>query len=823
MDDALLNVVVERLGEFPLEERAVDLLLAAFDGDGALARELGSEPDARARDQVPTRAGKATAEPVGAYLRSLTVSGFRGIGPATTIDVPPGPGLTLVVGRNGSGKSSFAEGLEVLLTGTLMRWETAKSAIFRDGWQCKHFADGTEIKADFLIEGKGKAATARTWAPGAEVRNSQEWLQADGDKRQPGLDGLGWTSDLTTYRPFLSHAELEAFFGTPHELYDLLASVLGLEDLTAAATRLNTARKQRDDQLADAKQRLASILMRLEALDDERATACLAALSGKTWDIPAAKEAATGAGSPGRQLSGLRKLERLTPPAGSEVSVAVADLLTAAEGLDHTAGTSAEQARQLAQLLETAMKHHEAHGDGDCPVCGRPGALTAQWHDDTGQHLKRLREDAQVAEEAVTSAGTAAAHALTLIQQQPPVPDDDIDGIDVTSAWAAWQAWSKRPADADLKSPAGLRALAEHLVTTSADLGKAIAALTAAVTAELSRRDDQWTPLAANVASWCDDAEPAVRGSSTIKALKAARKWLVDATDDLRNARLEPLARQSRDIWADLRQESNVDLGAFRLLGSSTRRSVELSVAIDGTPGNALGVMSQGEINALALSIFLPRATMRESPFRFLVIDDPVQAMDPAKVDGLAKVLARVAADRQVIVFTHDNRLASAVRDLTIPVTILEVTRRIQSAVDVRPCLDPVRQALKDASDLSKDHEVPSEVARRVIPGQCRTALEAAFIQAFWRRELQAKKTRAEIDEALADVKGKLYPVAALGLTGNPAATGQVLAVLNRWGSGFADTFLALNKSAHGQFNGEVGGLLRDATALIDKVEEKLW
>ena len=33
-------------------------------------------------------------------------------------------------------------------------------------------------------------------------------------------------------------------------------------------------------------------------------------------------------------------------------------------------------------------------------------------------------------------------------------------------------------------------------------------------------------------------------------------------------------------------------------------------------------------------------------------------------------------AGRQVIVFTHDNRLAAAMRDLNIPATILEVTRR---------------------------------------------------------------------------------------------------------------------------------------------------
>jgi len=86
---------------------------------------------------------------------------------------------------------------------------------------------------------------------------------------------------------------------------------------------------------------------------------------------------------------------------------------------------------------------------------------------------------------------------------------------------------------------------------------------------------------------------------------------------------------------------------------------------VDGAPGAALGVMSQGEVNALALSVFLPRATVSASPFRFLIIDDPVQAMDPAKVDGLARVLEDVSRTRQVLVFTHDDRLPEAITSIT--------------------------------------------------------------------------------------------------------------------------------------------------------------
>ena len=184
--------------------------------------------------------------------------------------------------------------------------------------------------------------------------------------------------------------------------------------------------------------------------------------------------------------------------------------------------------------------------------------------------------------------------------------------------------------------------------------------------------------------------------------------------------------------------------------------------------------------------------------------------------------LHEVAATRQVIVFTHDNRLADAVRQLSIPATILEVTRRPRSAMDVRRCLDPVKQALKDAGDLRRDDKVPAEVARRVVPGLCRTALEAAFTEAFWRRQLRAGLTRAAIEASLAASRRQLTPTAALGLFGAADQGGQVLPTLNRWGSRYADTFQALNRAAHIPYPGDVGQLISDSRQFVAKIEEKL-
>ena len=244
-------------------------------------------------------------------------------------------------------------------------------------------------------------------------------------------------------------------------------------------------------------------------------------------------------------------------------------------------------------------------------------------------------------------------------------------------------------------------------------------------------------------------------------------------------------------------------------------------MTVDGSPGAALGVMSQGEVNALALSIFLPRATVTASPFRFLVIDDPVQAMDPAKVEGLARVLEDVARSRQVLVFTHDDRLPEAIRRLGIPARILEVTRRPGSVVQVRPALTPVERLLKDAGDLCLDEALPEPVAAQVVPGICRLAVEASFTEAIRRRQLRAGKRHAEV-EAEIDDAGTLTKRGALALFGDASKGGDVLPRLHAWRRSAADTYQGLNKGAHAGHRGSLRSLVSQTRQLTEMISGKL-
>jgi hypothetical protein len=283
---------------------------------------------------------------------------------------------------------------------------------------------------------------------------------------------------------------------------------------------------------------------------------------------------------------------------------------------------------------------------------------------------------------------------------------------------------------------------------------------------------------------------------------------------------LRPSLVEASDIWELLRQRSNVKLGRIEFEGSGVRRRVTLDVTVDGIEGAALGVMSQGELHALALSIFFPRATLTESPFRFVVIDDPVQSMDPSKVDGLARVLERAAKTRQVIVFTHDDRLPEAVRRLRIDATVIEVSRREGSVVELRPALSPVERYLEDARALVRTSDLPEDVGRRVVPGYCRLALEAACIEAVRRRRISRGDPHADVEQMLASTN-RLTVFAALALFDDGSRGGDVLPrISSTFGGKAADAFQASNKGVHEPVPNDLRDLVRDVGILARQLAE---
>ena len=482
----------------------------------------------------------------------------------------------------------------------------------------------------------------------------------------------------------------------------------------------------------------------------------------------------TSSGSGAAEVDVLRGIASLEPPDPARVAAAVAEMREAGAAVRSVQETAAARSRDAAALLESALRFHSAHGDGDCPVCGRKGALDDAWSHRQREAAARLREAAREAD-AVHQRAEAARRqweGLATLKADAFTRAADV-GLDLGELVEALGTWIKAGSITDLG------ALADHVEWRAGRCGRRSSRLRDAAREKLGRKEDAWRPLAIDVAAWLAGAREAVRGASDLKRLKAAEAWFKKAAAGIRDDRFAPIAEKAAGIWEHLRQQSHVELGRIQLTGEGTRRRVALDVTVDGVEGAALGVMSQGELHSLALSLFVPRATLPESPFRFIVIDDPVQSMDPARVDGLARVLENASADRQVVVFTHDDRLPEAVRRLDIAAEIIEVARRDGSVVELRRALDPVGRYLEDALAVAGSADLPSSAAARVVPGLCRLGIEAACMEVVRRRRLGRGEPHGEVERALSEA-GRLMRLMALALFDDVERTADVLPRLGR-------------------------------------------
>ncbi len=207
MDEAergLQELLLERLTvDSDVPDRVADLVLAAWEGDldAAMSGDRATPDEAGALHENEQRPE--------VFLGAVHVEGFRGIGQPATLALRPGPGLTLVTGRNGSGKSSFAEAAELALTGTSGRWK-GRTAVWRDGWRNLHSAGPTSIAVDLITMGHaGTTRVHRSWDVGEDLEGGRWSRQRPKQKVEP-FDSSEWGEDVHTYRPFLSYSELGA-------------------------------------------------------------------------------------------------------------------------------------------------------------------------------------------------------------------------------------------------------------------------------------------------------------------------------------------------------------------------------------------------------------------------------------------------------------------------------------------------------------------------------------------------------------------------------------------------------------------------------------
>ena len=570
------------------------------------------------------------ALPKAAYISQLAVAGFRGIGPRADLNVSPHPGLTIVYGANGSGKSSFAEALDVLFTGTTGRfagrgveWRSAQTNVHRPetGYVSATFALGThETDLEPLV----RSWTDDGYLTGAWDKTPIEEMRA-----------IGWLNALDEFKPVLGYAELGPLLD---------------EDAFGEAA---------DSSLADQRETALARHIRLRTG------------IGSDPLISSIQEAA--------QSSSIA----IGQPFLQELSVWYRLWLSRS-----TAGRTIRFPTNDGFAVTVARREKTALGKL-APLSGQslPHPRNLNWGAFFDSMERQSRKN---------------PNSNPLLRLRPGDP----------------------------KTP---NRFVQYMVVPLLDLCRDFIA-------------DEHRSI---------DTPPATTPGWTSRT-QVYYETLIEA---IYRVRLEALSEQVGDVWRRIRPGSSVQFHgiALRRVSQTDQSPVfraSLDLALDNVRGVERGVLSQGELHSMALSVFLPTMMRPESPFGFAVIDDPVQVMDEHAVDGLAEVLGKAAKDLQLIVFTHDKRLLEALHWQGIKHTQINVTRAEESVVTCEPVSDPVSQRIADARMLAEEAVADGEFRhRRNATYQCRRAIEAACLRAvrgkFARQGFSHQQIESKVEVAL--------------------------------------------------------------------------
>ena len=190
----------------------------------------------------------------------------------------------------------------------------------------------------------------------------------------------------------------------------------------------------------------------------------------------------------------------------------------------------------------------------------------------------------------------------------------------------------------------------------------AAARLTARAAAERSaavpRLQVRWNEQRARLEQAERDYEDARRAETAAVALAQSTTSAAAELFRERFAALEPLVN---DIYARLDPHPSFTKLDFRV---ETYRSKGTAVAtvvdvVEDITANPMIVFSSAQANAVVLSVFLALGwASGDRGLPFVLLDDPLQALDDVNVLGFADLARRLRRQRQLVLATHEDRFA---------------------------------------------------------------------------------------------------------------------------------------------------------------------
>ncbi len=572
----------------------------------------------------------------------LELDGFRCFREKRTLKLKGGQSLCLQA-ENGRGKTSIADALEFWSTGDLA-W-THRDGV---GLAALIHLDRDEALVEVQLDGVGVAS--RRLRGG-----SSEPLEAG-----PGPLAVDFSAERL---PVLGHRTMAQFIDkTANDKRGELLEALGLDDLGAFRAGVRSVRSQLKRRAKEASQRLEAAEQALSAhLGEEKLEDALARLSASaklesklshgdnlvTWEPPAAPAL--------RPSSPLSRAEELAG-AREELEQTSTDLWEAA-AKDRVA---AEQ-RGLNSLLEAGNQVLATSDEDRCPLCliEQDREALIDRITERATQLAAADEKFRVAEQQLTEHEETArrlARAIDkILSEEDPIPADLAQAME--SSLTKLRGYVKKLGDArdqrrllptlPLPSTQVVAQTRQAALSAPAAVGPALV--------ELSTLKGMLVELQETRAS-------AMQTVDRESAANAAAKLTDEAVERAIQAELDRINEPLASYYAQLVGQpayTNLRLTYTQERAGGIEFEFEWDGRHDVRPPQK--VMSESELNALGLALFLARLKTDPPSWRTMVLDDVVASFDAAHRTRLIRLLAAEFADWQVILLTHDPLLSKIV------------------------------------------------------------------------------------------------------------------------------------------------------------------
>ncbi|MBF4623312.1 AAA family ATPase [Clavibacter sp. VKM Ac-2872] len=582
-------------------------------------------------------------------LEKVSIMGFRGVVNDTPLEIifDPTPGITVLHGLNGAGKSSISDAVDIALSGRIAQNAKGKAGSARL-WDPIHLARGaSRAQVILTLVGDDKRLTLQAIldADGA-VESHQATLQQSGDEATIELDA-SWNEALVSHQPVFAYASLERQVQLSK---DLASYFEGLLALGGSFSSLQTAVSREGEASAEALRRWRSAkdeaMRRLATVDLERSGSSSVHLemvpeptvdqNKEDW-VENAQLSAQGSIS-----------SSLPTDTKTRLSFSATELQGAIRALDESSMTMNHKLSTALQLMQSeALAHHVS--TSTCPVCA---SEDVNWIEILKQsvisntQITTLRQQVTQAHAAFKDAvESLLVPAVAACSSGGPSDTSDVSSSTASRLIANFQEAARETLPTQHSALTASAALAQWVLSEEG---------TSLIEEALSRTDQTrlWRIARSHavqefIAVWSLDGDSA---RETTLWTKTARR-----VEELRNALRERRSDvlQGKASLQISKLLADADLRLNRINAQSTKANMELVDRNDNAV--ELGMLSAGQRNAVLLAPLL--ASVEAGPFGFILLDDPVHAFDELRIDHLAELLSELAETRRVIVLTHDDRL----------------------------------------------------------------------------------------------------------------------------------------------------------------------